>query len=433
MITNMIKNRAAKNSIWIIFCKVVQSVLSVIITMLIARYFGPTNYGVLSYAASIVTFVIPIMQLGLNAILVQEIVNDPKKEGEILGSTLILTQISAIFCIIGIIIFSTIANRGEILTIRVCGLYSILLLFHGLEMIQYWFQAKLLSKYVSLTMLGAYIFVSAYKIFLLATKKSIYWFAVSNAIDYAIIAFTLIVIYKKLGGQKLTFSTNRAKKLFSTSKYYIISSMMVTIFAQTDRIMLKFIIGNEAVGYYSAAVTCAGMFGFVFSAIIDSARPVILESKKCNQLSFKRNIAKLYSIIIYLALALCIFIASFSKVIVRLIFGAQYNESIAALRIIVWYTTFSYLGSIRNIWMLAEEKHKILWIINLCGAIANIALNFYFIPLWGINGAAFASLVTQIFTNVLLGFMIKPIRPNNELMIKGLNIRNLTEIIRRVC
>lgn len=65
--------------------------------------------------------------------------------------------------------------------------------------------------------------------------------------------------------------------------------------------------------------------------------------------------------------------------------------------------SFSYLGTVRNIWILAEGKHKILWVLNLSGALLNIALNLLFIPVWGINGAALAALLTQIFTNVFLG------------------------------
>jgi len=426
----IMKNRVAKNSIWIISCKVVQSLLSLIVAMLVARFLGPSNYGVLNYAASIVAFFIPIMQLGLNSILVQEIVNQPEKEGEILGTALALSQLSAFLCIIGIFLFSAYANAGETQTIIVCFLYSILLVFHSIDMIQYWFQAKLLSKYVSLSMLGAYMLVSIYKIILLATGKSVYWFAVSNAIDYAIIALVLIIIYKRLGSQKFSFSLDRAKKLFSKSKFYIVSNMMITIFAQTDRIMLKFMNGNEAVGYYSAAVACAGMTGFVFSAIIDSARPVIFESKKNGSISFDKNVSRLYSIIIYFALMQSVIIALFSPIIIGILYGSQYSESISALRIIVWYTTFSYLGSVRNIWILAEGKHKILWVLNLSGALTNIILNLIFIPVWGINGAAFASLLTQIFTNVILGFIMKPIRYNNKLMLSGLNPGHLIEIFK---
>ncbi|NLK93452.1 MAG: flippase [Bacteroidales bacterium] len=427
----MIKNKVVKNSMWIISCKVAQSVLAVIINMLTARYLGPSNYGLINYAASIVAFVIPIMQLGLNAILVQEIINKPEKEGETLGTSLVMSLISAFLCIIGVLLFSLIANAGETETIIVCFLYSILLIFSALELTQYWFQAKLMSKYVSLTMLLAYILVSGYKIFLLATGKNIYWFAISNALDYAIISVVLLIIYKKISKNKLSFSLTTAKSLFNKGKYYIVSSMMVTIFAQTARIMLKFMISNEAVGYYSAAVACAGMTSFVFTAIIDSFRPLIFESKKNSQQVFEKNVTRLYSVIIYFALAQSVFIAVFSEVIVKILYGSQYIDSVMALRIIVWHTTFSYLGAVRNIWILAEGKHKILWVLNLSGALFNIILNFVFIPIWGIYGAALSALLTQIFTNVVLGFIIKPIKDNNKLMLQALNVKNLIEIIMR--
>ena len=58
---------------------------------------------------------------------------------------------------------------------------------------------------------------------------------------------------------------------------------------------------------------------------------------------------------------------------------------------------FSYLGSVRNVWMLAENKQKYLWIINLSGALGNVILNLILIPIMGVNGAAVASLCTQIF------------------------------------
>lgn len=116
----------------------------------------------INYATSLVVFVIPVMQLELSSILVQEVVNNPDKEDEILGTTLAMTQILAFLCIIGAIFFSLIANADEVPTIIVCNLYSIVLIFQSIELIQYWFQAKLMFKYVSFTMLGAYIVVSIY-------------------------------------------------------------------------------------------------------------------------------------------------------------------------------------------------------------------------------------------------------------------------------
>ena len=141
------------NAAWIIGCKIVQSLLGLVISMFTARYLGPSNFGLINYASSLAVFIMPVMQLGLSSTIVQEIINDPDNEGKIMGTSLIMTMVSAIMCIIGIIGFVSIVNAGETETIIVCSLYSVQLIFQSLEMITYWYQAKLLSKYTSITML----------------------------------------------------------------------------------------------------------------------------------------------------------------------------------------------------------------------------------------------------------------------------------------
>lgn len=415
----MRENKVARNASWIIACRIVQALFNLLISMLTARYLGPSDFGLINYAASVTAFAAPVMYLGFNSILVMELINKPEREGEILGTAITSSMCSAVLCICGITAFTMTANAGEVDTVIVCVLYSGALLFQALELIQYWFQAKLMSKYTSVTMLIAYVIVSAYKLVLLVTGRNVYWFAAAQAVDCFIIAAVLLVLYRKLGGKKLVFSKNTAVRLFSKSRYYIVSSMMVTVFAQTDRIMLKFIISDAATGYYSAAVTCAGMTGFVFAAIIDSARPAILESRAVSREMFEKNVSRLYCVIIYLSLLQCVGITVFANPIVRILYGTAFEASVSALRIIVWYTTFSYMGAVRNIWILAEGKQKYLWIIDLSGAGVNIVLNCFMIPAWGICGAAFASLITQVFTNAVLGFLLKPIRRNNTLMLRG--------------
>ena len=416
-------SRTVKNAAWIIGCRLVQAVLGLAVTMISARYLGPSGYGLINYAASLVTFFVPIMQLGLNSTLVQEILNKPEQEGETMGTALVLTFVSGIACVIGVGAFSAFANQGETQTIFVCVLYSLLLLAQSLEMIQYWFQAKLLSKYTALTVLAAYIAISIYRITLLVAGKSIYWYAVSQAIDYAIIAIALLFIYNRLPTQKLRFSLTRANEIFGRSKHYIISAMMITVFAQTDRVMLKIMIDEAAVGYYSAAITCAGLSSFVFVAIIDSARPTILNGKKKSDEVFQYRLKLLFTLVIGLALLQSAAFTILSNLVIGILYGSAYAPSVSALRIVVWYTTFSYLGAVRDIWILAENKQKYLWIINLSGASVNICLNAFMIPVYGINGAAAASLITQIFTNVMMGFILKPIRPCNRLMLQSLNVR----------
>lgn len=427
----MLKNKVFRNASWIIGSKIIQAVLTLIISMLTARFLGPSNFGVINYAASLVSFVTPLMQLGITNVIVREIVDNPDNEGKILGSAICCCLVSAILSILGLSIFVSFANAKEMETIIVCILYSSLLLCQVFEITQYWFQAKLKSKYSSVIMLFAYFATSVYKIILLILRKNVYWFAVSNSFDHFLIAIGLFVIYKKLGGQKLLFSLSFAKRLLSIGKYYIVSSMMVTIFAQTDKIMLKFMLGSEYVGFYSAAVASAGISSFLFCAIIDSFRPIIFENKNKDNEKYVSNLKFLYAIIIFISLLQSVFMSLFANLIIKILYGKEYLSAVPALQVIVWYTTFSYLGAVRNIWILAENKQKYLWIINLSGALLNVILNLILIPIGGIIGAAIASLITQIFTNVIIGFIIKPIRENNSIMIKSLNIKELIHFIKK--
>jgi O-antigen/teichoic acid export membrane protein len=425
------ENKIVKNASWIIISKFIQSILGLVITMLIARYLGPKNFGVISYAASLVGFVTPLVFLGINNILVQEITKNSQKEGVIIGTSMLLSIISALFCMLGVFIFTFFANVGETETIIVSSLYSLILIFQVLDLIQYWFQAKLLSKYSSIISLIAYFIVSGYKIILLIFQKNIYWFSISNAMGFLIISISLIFLYFKLGGQRFSFSKDIGKKLFAKSKYYILPGLMIAIFAQTDKIMIKLMINASATGYFSAAVSAASMASFVYVAIIDSFRPVIFKYFDESKEKFELNIKRLYSIIIYISLAQAIVMTIFSGLIISILYGSSYTGAISALRIICWYTTFSYLGSVRNIWILCMNLQKYLLAINLSGALLNIILNLLLIPIIGIKGAAIASFVTQFFANFVMGFILVPMRDNNKLIISSLNPKYIISIFKK--
>ncbi len=409
------------NAKWIILCKIIQSVLQLVVGMLCARYLGPSNYGLISYAASIVAFATPVMRLGFNATLVHELVEAPEKEGEIMGTSLAMNILSSVLCMGGVAAFVAFANAGDKETLLVCVLYGLSLFFAAIEMIQYWFQYKLQSKYASVIMLVSYIFVSLYRIYLLATSKSVYWFAVTHSIEYGIIGITLIFLYMKKYKGRFSVSFSAAKSMFSRSKHYILSSLMVVVFQNTDHIMLTTMISDEENGFYTAAITSAGVIQFVYTAIIDSFRPMILSGKKENAQDYKKLISMLYCVIIYLSVAQSLVFSVFAKLIISVLYGESYMASVPVLRILIWFIVFSYMGTVRNVWILAEQKQRYLWIINFSGAAFNIILNAAMIPYWGACGAAFASLLTQFFTNFVLGFIMKPVRENNVLLLKGIN------------
>ena len=271
-------------------------------------------------------------------------------------------------------------------------------------------------------MLFSYFAVSAYKIFLLATGKSVYWFALSHSVEYGLISLLLFAVYFKKGG-KLKFSLPLGLRMLKNSRHYILAAMMLILIQNTDHIMLTLMIGKAENGFYSASITAAGVFQFVYTAIIDSCRPVILANKKEGSDEYTLNLTRLYSLTLYLSILQSVVFTVSGKLIIGILYGAEFASAVPVFRILVWFLVFSMMGSVRNVWILAEQKQKYLWVINLSGALFNVVLNIILILPLGACGAALASLLTQIFANLILGFIWKPLRDNNRIIINSLRPR----------
>lgn len=397
-----------------------QSLLQLAIGMVTARYLGPSNYGLINYAKSIVAFVIPFVQLGLDATLVKELVDHPEQEGCIVGTSLAMGSVSSFASMLAVGAFVTIFNRNEPQAILVCVLYSISTFFQSISLIQYWFHKNLKAKYPAVVQLVVYVFVAVYKIYLLSSAKSVYWFALAYSVEFGLIGFSLLFFYRKLSDQRLSFSASLARGLIRRSFPYVWAALMVTIFQNTDHVMLKMMLGNKENGLYSAAITAVSICQYVYYAIVDSLRPIIVDERKKNTGEYAKTVSFLYGIITYLGLLQSIAFTLLADLIIYVMYGPEYIAAGNVLRILSWYASFSFMGVVRNVWILAEGKQNCLWKINLSGAVVNAAINYVLIPRWGACGAAAASVLTQFLVNFCLGFFYEPIKESNRLMLAGL-------------
>lgn len=427
---NLSDKKVFNNMSWIIICKIIQSFLGLIINRFTANYLGTENFGALNYAITVTTFVLPIAQLGLSAVIVQEVVTKDGKDGEILGSAIFMSFISSILCYVLILIYVKKINVNEIETIVCCATYGLSLFAQAFQLIVYWFQAKLLSKYISIVSIIAYLITSIYKIVLLVCKADLWLFALSYSIDFCVISILGFYLYKKRCIFRFKIKMNIIKELFKSGRHFIISGLMVTIFAQTDKLMLKQMMGNYEIGVYSAAFSCASSFSFVFVAMIDSFRPVIFECRESDSVLFEKNMKTMFSVLIYSSLFMGILFCIFSKIIVHLLFGLNYLEAAPILCVVVWHTMFSYIGSCRDMWILANGKQNLLWILNLIGALINCLLNYFFIKKFGVIGAAWASVISQFFMYMGLGFVFRPIRRCTQLLLQSLNIEYIFDFVK---
>lgn len=421
------KNKFIANTGWIIGGKVFQMVLALVIGMVSARYLGPTNYGVINYTLSFTTFFTALCTLGLNAVIIKELIDNPDQQGTILGSGIGIRCLSSLMSVVSILLLVFILNPNDPLLLIVAFLQAIALFFQSFDLIDYWYQSNLLSKYPTIIQSIAYIVVSLYKIYILISAKNVQWFAFSNSLDMILIAVLLFWSYNKHGGQKLIFSFQVAKSLLSKSYHFILSGMMVAVYGQIDKIMIGKFMTTTDVGLYSTAINICNMWTFILSAIIDSARPVITEKKLTDSKAYIRRIKQLYAGVIWISIFVGLFVTVFGKWIIYILYGKEYIGATSALIIAIWYCAFSFLGVARSIWIVCEDKSKYEKKFAAWGAAINIILNLAFIPLWGINGAAIATLVTQIVTNVIIPSIYKDTRENSKYILQGFLLKGVIE------
>jgi len=402
-------------------------VLALFVSLLTARYLGPSNYGLINYAGAYTTFFFSLCMLGINSILVKEFVDEPENSGTIIGTTLMLRFIASTFSVLTIFGITMVADRGEKTTIWVVVLCSMGLLFQIFDTFNYWFQYQLQSKYCAIATTIGYVIVSVYKLLMLAWNMSVEWFAISSSIDYVIVAICLWIAYKRNGGKSLHISWQKAKSLLQKSYHFILSGLMVSICGGTDRLMLKHMLNEAEVGYYSTALSVSNLWVFLLAAIIDSVKPVIMQHHKKNRSKYLMTNRQLYSIIFYVSMFASIMFTLLGEIIVRLLYGEAFMPAVVPLKIVTWYTAFSYLGVARDTWIVCEEKQRYLKYLYAGAAVTNIALNALFIPHFGASGAAAASLISQISTILVIPALIKDLRPNVKLMLEAIISRGTKE------
>lgn len=418
-------SKEAKNASWLIGGKIIQMLLSLIVGILTARFLGPSNYGVVNYGAAYVAFFTSVCSLGINSIIVKNFFDHPEEEGETIGTAILLKFISSSLSCFLIFLIVSIVDAGEKETILVVVLCSLSLVFHILDTLNYWFQSRYQSKRCAIATLVAYVVTSIYKIVLLATQKSVAWFAFANSVDYIIYAIVIVFFFKRANGPKFSASLRKAKQLLSTSYHFVLSGVMIALYGYINRIMLKQMVGSAEVGYFSVATSVCMMWTFVLQAIIDSFYPSIMQFNKTDKRAFDKKNRQLYAIVFYTSIAVSVAFTIFGDIAIKILYGDAYIPAITPLKIVTWYTAFSYLGQARDAWVVCNNAQRNLKYMYLGAVVVNVILNFVLIPRLGASGAALASFITQVCTSLVLPCMFKEMRGNVRLMLQAITLRDV--------
>ena len=388
--------RYAANISWLMAEKVLRLVVGLFVTIWVARYLGPQKFGLLSYAQSFVFLFAAVATLGLDTIVVRELVRSEEQRAEILGTAFGLKLVGAVLILplLALAVFFT--NNNEYTNILIF-IVAIATFFQSFNVIDFYFQSKVISKYVAISNAVSLGLSSLIKIVLIINKAPLVDFAIMVVFDAAVLALGLIYFYFRVqrpGFLEWKFDLRVAKELLKDSWPLIFSGLVVSVYMKIDLVMVKWLLNERAAGYYSAATRLAESWLFITVVITNSLYPAIVKAKEVSEDLYFSRLKKMYQLLILISVSVSIVTVIFSDQIIRYTFGASYAPSVLILNIYTWSNVFVFMNNGSWSWYINEGLQRIAFIRLLAGAAINVLLNIYLIRRFGIAGAAYATLIS---------------------------------------
>ncbi|MBD2305819.1 flippase [Chroococcidiopsis sp. FACHB-1243] len=418
--------KVAVNTSWLFADRILRMGVGLFVGVWVARYLGTQQFGLLNYATAFVALLTPFATLGLDNIVIREIVRDSSYKDEILGTTFFLKFLGG-FVLVGLALISiSLLRSGDQLTCWVVSVLSVGVIFQAFDTIDLQFQAQVQSKYTVIAKNLAFIVITLVKLTLIQINASLIAFAWVVLLESGLGAIGLAIVYRMQGYSLLAWrwSLTRAIALLKESWVLMLSGLTIMIYMRIDQIMLGQMIDDRAVGLYSAATRISELWYFIPTAICSSAFPTIIEAKGISESLYYQRIKQLLRLMVCLSIAIAIPMTFLSKTLVTGLFGQEYIAASSILTIHIWASLFVFMGVATSPWFITEGLTKLSLQRTLIGAIANVLLNFLLIPTYSGNGAAIATVVSYAFAAFITNLLNQKTRKMFFIQLKALILIN---------
>lgn len=408
------------NTSWLFAEQFLRILSALFISVWVARYLGPNQYGIISYALAFTAIFAGIAKLGLDGIIVRELINYPEKHSAYLGTAFWLKILGA-FLVIGIIAAILPFTGNDATTNLFILIVAIGLVFQSFEVIQFYFQSQVLNKLVSLCKVIQLALSSIIKIFLVLNENELIFFMLVTVFDAFSLAVSYFFAFKLRNAPPFYkhFELSIAKQLLKESWPLIFSAIVVMIYMRIDQIMIKELLSEYEVGIYTAAVKLSESYYFIPTLVVASLFPAILNAKKQSEELYKQRLQHLYTFMVWIAIAIAIPMTFLSDWLIILLYGEAYRESGQILIIHIWSSIFVFLGVASGNWFITEKLQRYSLINTSVGAILNVVLNFILIPKFGAVIAAYTTVICYGIAAYLMNAFWKVCRPNFLMLSKS--------------
>jgi len=408
---------------WLIFDKVLRMGVGLLVVVWVARYLGPQQFGLFNFATAFVGLFGAVAGLGLQSIVVRDIVRDPTCKEETLGTAAVL-QLGGGVLAYGLILGTIFLLRpNDVLAKWLVAILGSMMLFKASEVAVYWFESQVLSKYTVWVQNGSFMVFAAVKVALILGNAPLLAFAWATMAEAAFVALLLLAMLglRGTGLLKLKVSLTRAKVMLTDSWPLMLSGLAIVAYMKIDQIMLGQMLGDEAVGIYSAATRISEVWYFIPMMIVASVFPAILDAKKHSEALYYQRLQRLYDLMVWLSVAVALPMTFLAGPIVALLYGPAFGEAGTVLAIHIWASVFVFLGVASSQWFVAENRQILSFQRTLLGAVINVVLNYIWIPIFGAVGAAYATVLAQASVGLIYDVFQKETRSMFIMKLKSFN------------
>lgn len=407
---------------WLSLDKVLRMGVGLFVGVWVARYLGPEQFGQLSYAMAFVALFGAIATMGLRPIIVRDLVRDPAHSGTTLGTAFAL-QILGGFAAISVVLVTAAWIRPGDDSIRVMiNILALGQLAQVSGVVSAWFESQVMSRYVVWVESAALMTMATVKIGLILLDTPLVAFAWTALIEAVICALGLFAIYihKTHALKNWKLSLTRALGMLRDSWPLVLSGLVLMIQARIDQVMLGEMVGDQEVGYYSAALRLVEAAAFGAIMISQSLLPAIVRAKEESEARYQSLLLDYYRLHFLVSLFIGVPLALFGNILIVLLLGADYAPAGVLLTLMSARLFFTHMGVARTAFMLNENLLGFSLLTMFIGTVSNILLNLVLIPFYQGEGAVLATLVSFFITTFALDLIYLKTRGNSLLMLQAM-------------
>jgi O-antigen/teichoic acid export membrane protein len=406
---------------WLSTDRILRMVTGILISTWVARYLGPAQYGVMSYAISFVSLFGAIGALAADNIVVRNLVQNPDKKNEILGSAFLLKVGGACAAIVLVVVCAwLLESNGAALPL--IFIYSLGLLIPALETPDLLFQSQVKSRFTVTAKLIVLVAFSLIKIVLILTAQSVSAFVWAGIAESFAGAIALWWAFRLRGERVREWHVEREqlRLLFRDSWALLLTGLVIMIYMRADQLILGRLQDKTELGNYAIAVKLAELIYFLPMALVGSLLPNIVSIKEVNTNLYFIRIQKLFNLVVFIGYAYALVITLLGNLFINYFLGASYFKSVGMLIVLAWAGVFTNIGIARSSVIASENLGNAALASVMLGGIANVLLNLMLIPHYGGMGAAIASLFAYWLQTHGAGYLIPRLRPTAPFITRAL-------------